>query len=296
MRERLLETTALVELELDFAEEDVAFADRAALRRHLADADGLLADLLASSRLGALVRDGVRVVIGGRPNAGKSTLLNALVERDRAIVAETPGTTRDAVEAEREIEGLLFRFVDTAGLRDTADRVEAEGVRRAHAAIAGADALLYVYDATAGLDAGEAAFLDALAASHPALPVLQVANKADLLDGAPAPREAVVLSAQAALDEPGRLDPLRRALLDAVAAGLAGAEASALVVNERHRQHLARAREAMRRAQEALDGAAGGETLALDLRTALDELGAVTGAVTSEDVLGAIFGRFCIGK
>jgi len=295
-RERLVETTALVELELDFAEEDVAFAGRDALAALLSEADRLLSDLLAGARLGALVRDGVRVVIGGRPNAGKSTLLNALVERDRAIVDDTPGTTRDVVEAERELGGLLFRFVDTAGLRDTADRIEAEGVRRTHAAIAAADALLYVYDATAGLDAEEEAFLEKLAAEPPALPVLRVANKADLLPGGAGAGGAFLLSALAALAEPALLDPLCRALLDAVAAGLSDAEASALVVNERHRQHLERARAAVRRAQAALDRGTGGDTLALDLRAALHELGAVTGAVTTEDVLDAIFSRFCIGK
>lgn len=300
VRERLVETTALVELELDFAEEDVLFAGRDGLARLLDDAEKLLSDLLDSARLGALVRDGVRVVIGGRPNAGKSTLLNALVERDRAIVSATPGTTRDAIEVEREIGGLLFRFVDTAGLRGTADRVEAEGVRRAHAAIGTADALVYVYDATAGLDAEEAAFLETRAAEQPALAVLRVANKTDLLpDGASegANRNGTFpLSARAALAAPALLDSLRRALLDAVAAGLADAEASALVVNERHRQHLDRARAAVRRAQEALRHGTGGDRLALDLRTALHELGAVTGAVTTEDVLDAVFSRFCIGK
>jgi tRNA modification GTPase len=296
VRGRLVETTALVELELDFAEEDVAFAGRADLARLLADTDRLLSDLLATGRLGALVRDGVRVVIGGRPNAGKSTLLNALVERDRAIVSETPGTTRDAIEAEREIDGLLFRFVDTAGLRDTADRIEAEGVRRTHQAIGTADALVYVYDATAGLDGGEEAFLERLAAAQPALPVLRVANKTDLMPAGAATGGAYALSAREALGAPALLAPLRRALLEAVASGLADAEASALVVNERHRQHLEKARAAVRRAQAALANGTGGDTLALDLRAALHELGAVTGAVTTEDVLDAIFSRFCIGK
>jgi tRNA modification GTPase len=296
VRARLVETTALVELELDFAEEDVSFAERDALARLLADADRLLSDLLDTARLGALVRDGVRVVIGGRPNAGKSTLLNALVERDRAIVSEAPGTTRDAVEAEREIGGLLFRFVDTAGLRAAADRIEAEGVRRAHQAIGTADVLVYVYDVTAGLDAGEEAFLRQLGAEQPALSVLRVANKTDLLPAGAETDGAFALSAREALTEPVLLDGLRRALLDAVAAGLADAEASALVVNERHRQHFERARAAVRRAQAALGRGTGGDTLALELRAALHELGAVTGAVTTEDVLDAIFSRFCIGK
>ncbi|MEL6616890.1 MAG: tRNA uridine-5-carboxymethylaminomethyl(34) synthesis GTPase MnmE, partial [Bacteroidota bacterium] len=181
IKDRLVETAALVELELDFSDEDVEFADRSTLARLLAEASGEIEALLSTARLGAFVRDGVRVVIGGRPNAGKSTLLNALVEHDRAIVSDIPGTTRDSVEAEREIDGLLFRFVDTAGLRETEDAIEAEGVRRSKAAASGADVLVYVHDARAGLDAPEAAFLRDLSDRRPDLPILRVANKADLL-------------------------------------------------------------------------------------------------------------------
>ncbi|HYE96031.1 MAG TPA: tRNA uridine-5-carboxymethylaminomethyl(34) synthesis GTPase MnmE [Rubricoccaceae bacterium] len=297
LRAALVETTALVELELDFSEEDVAFAHRDDLAALLQEADHLLTTLLDSARLGALVRDGVRVVLGGRPNAGKSTLLNALLGHDRAIVSETPGTTRDAVEAEGELGGLRFVFVDTAGLRATADAVEAEGVRRTHRAIAGADALVYVFDATVGLDEDEQAFLDRLAGEKPALPVVPVANKVDLLPpGGVQSGDALALSAREALAEPARLASLRQALLDAVTPGLADAEGSGVVVNERQRRHLADAHEAVRRAQAALDAGVSGDRLALDLRAALGALGAVTGAVTNEDVLDAIFSRFCIGK
>src|SRR5690606_38139750 len=155
----------------------------------------LLERLLGSYRLGTLVRDGVRVVIGGRPNAGKSTLLNALVGRDRAIVSATPGTTRDEIEAEAEIEGLRFRFVDTAGLRATADQIEAEGVRRARRAIDQADVLLYVYDLTQGLDADEQAFLDEVRGG---LPVLVIGNKEDLVDAAATANGTLFLSARQA--------------------------------------------------------------------------------------------------
>ncbi len=297
LRDRLVETCALVELELDFAEEDVFFAGREDLERLLGEAERLLDDLLATTRLGALVRDGVRVVIGGRPNAGKSTLLNALAERDRAIVSPTPGTTRDAVEAECEISGLSFCFVDTAGLRETADAVEAEGVRRTRRAIASADALVYLYDATRGLDAEEQAFLKEIAGEHPHLPVLRVANKADLLAPGVRPSgDALALSARAALEDPSALDGLRAALLKILAPTLGDAEGSSVVVNERHRQHLAAARAAVQSARQALGRGATGDTLALDLRAATDELGAVTGAVTNEEVLDAIFSRFCIGK
>ena len=292
VRQALLDTAALVELELDFSEEDVAFADRAALADLLDRADALLARLLSTARLGALARDGVRVVLGGRPNAGKSTLLNALAGADRAIVSDVPGTTRDSVEAEVEWGGLAVRLVDTAGLRETADAVEAEGTARARRAIDAADVLLYVVDAALGPDAEERAFLDALTARRPDLAVLRLANKADLAPEAP-PWADLALSAREALARPERLDALRARLLDALRLDLTAPDAGLVTVNERHRHHLAAAREAVRRARADLTQ---GDTLALDLREALREIGLVTGTVTAEDVLGAVFSRFCIGK
>lgn len=303
VREALLQTTALVELELDFGEEDVEFADRERLLRLLTDVDNHLTDLLDSARLGALVREGVRVVIGGRPNAGKSTLLNALLERDRAIVSDTPGTTRDALEAEREIGGLRVRLVDTAGLRETANAIEAEGVRRSRAAIEHADALVYVVDVTRGLDVDEEAFVARLVVERKDLPVLLVLNKIDRVSGDAARAGAssevwatLSLSAQRALSEPMHLRPLRDALLEAIGASRPEQESAPIAVNERHRNHLDRARRAVRRARRAVVSNHGGDTLALDLRTARHELGAITGEVTTEDVLGAIFSQFCIGK
>lgn len=294
IRASLIQTAALIELELDFVEEDVEFADRPQLEQLLGDSATLLAELLDSYRLGALVRDGVRVVIGGRPNVGKSTLLNALVERDRAIVSAIPGTTRDEVEGEKEIGGLLFRFVDTAGLRDTVDQIEAEGVRRTHRAIQDADALLYVFATTSGLCDEEVAFLDQLAEDRPDFPVIRIANKADLK-----PAEvggAIPLSAIKAISDPTLLDGLRESLLAAVAGNLTSSDSSTIVVNKRHHQHLVAALEAVLRAQQATQKSVSDDRLALDLRAALHELGAITGAITNEDVLDAIFSQFCIGK
>jgi tRNA modification GTPase len=304
VRQSLVQTAALVELELDFGEEDVEFADRDSLRDLLAEADRLLEELAGSARLGALARDGVRVVLGGRPNAGKSTLLNALVGDDRAIVSPVAGTTRDAVEAEAEIGGLRVRFVDTAGLRETADAIEAEGTRRARAAIDASDVLVYVVDASVGLDDEERAFLTALARRRPELPVVLVQNKADLVDGparlgveAEGAGAALAVSAHGALADPAALDGLRRSLLAAVRAeGLDAAAGGLVAVNERHRTHLEAARAAVGRAQRSLAAGSGGDTLALDLRAALHELGLVTGAVTTEHVLDAVFSQFCIGK
>ena len=301
LRDELLELCAYVELELDFAEEDVAFADRERLERLLEHSEALLSELLDSYQLGALLRDGVRVVIGGRPNAGKSTLLNALLGRDRAIVSATPGTTRDEIEAEAEIRGLRFRFVDTAGLRAAADAVEAEGVRRARRSIETGDVLLYVYDLTRGMDDGERAFLRSLPASQPGLSVLLVGNKRDLVSGEASPPDGVgarflPISAREGVADPAALEALVDTLVETVTAGLSRADASPVVMNQRHRAHLRAALDAVRAARRALAADASGDALALDLRIALHELGAITGAITNEDVLDQIFSRFCIGK
>ena len=323
LRQELLDTCALVELELDFSEEDVDFADHERLKQLLDEAARLVDTLLGSYTLGEKLRDGVRVVIGGRPNAGKSTLLNALTGRDRAIVSATPGTTRDAVEAEVEIEGLLFRFVDTAGLRETADAIEAEGVRRAEQTISTSDVLLYVYDLAEGFQAADETFLQRLQNEEPELPVLLIGNKDDLVVGGgnpahedpvaahsagnghsaadatspPAERPPILrLSATEAFRQQEALQPLIDRLTATVAAGLADADASPVVMNQRHLQHLRQAREALRRTRRALAAGMSGDMLTLDLRAALDELGAITGKITNEDVLGQIFSRFCIGK
>lgn len=316
VRRELLQTCALVELELDFAEEDVEFADKAQLEALLARTASLLERLLDSYRLGTLVRDGVRVVIGGRPNAGKSTLLNALVGRDRAIVSPTPGTTRDEIEADVEISGLTFRFIDTAGLRETEDLIEAEGVRRTHSAIDRSDALLYVYDATLGLDDDEIAWLERFTVKHSdtklsgaaqfvdsdseaSVPILIVSNKHDLVSvdaESMLVLPTVALSAEQAAADPDVLRGVRSWLVDTVRADLADPEATPVVVNQRHRQHFVRALDSVSNAREALAADASGDTLALDLRAALHDLGAVTGEITNEDVLGTIFSQFCIGK
>ena len=307
LREELLELRAFIELELDFSDEDVDFADEERLAELLDEAEALLSDLIDSYATGEKLRDGVHVVIGGRPNAGKSTLLNALVGDERAITSATPGTTRDRVEADAQIDGVRFRFTDTAGLRTASDEIEAEGVRRAEHAIAEADVLLYLYDLAEGLTDEERAFLDehAPAANGASMgAALLIGNKADLLEGdAPAFQQAngaalpaVTLSALRAQRETDRLAPVTDFLRKTVAGELSRAEHSPVVMNQRHRRHLRTAREAVGRARDALDRGVSGDLLTLDLREALDEIGQITGAVTNEDVLDQIFSRFCIGK
>lgn len=296
VRSRLLETCSLVELELDFSEEDVEFADRDRLASLLDETSELLDRLLGSAHLGTLIRDGIRVVIGGRPNAGKSTLLNGLLGTDRAIVSDIPGTTRDEIEAEAEIDGLLFRFVDTAGLRDASDVIEAEGVKRTHRAIQRSQILLYVHDVTKGLDADERRFLDDMAERHPELMIIRLGNKADLAgDEIDTPGYDLRLSALRAQDHPEALAELREVLVTRARGDLSESDASHIVTNERHRQHLQRAADSIRKARAHIDSASG-DMLSIDLRHALNELGAITGEVTTEDILGEIFSRFCIGK
>jgi tRNA modification GTPase len=300
LREELLELCAFVELELDFSEEDVDFADLDRLRTLLENATSLLEELLGTTQTGEKLRDGVRVVIGGRPNAGKSTLLNALVGRDRAIVSPTPGTTRDEIEAEAEIDGLRYRFVDTAGLRDTSDQIEAEGVRRAEQSIQEADVLLYVYDLAVGLDSEEIAFLRNVTASEPHLSPLLIGNKSDLVGDVPVAQidaiPSLACSAERGVADAEEVEPVTDWLTETVTDGLSRSDASAVVMNQRHRQHLQDALDAVRSAQQALDAGVSGDMLTLDLRTALHELGAITGEITNEDVLDQIFSRFCIGK
>jgi len=300
LREELVELTALIELELDFSEEDVEFANRERLEELLDRSGRTLHELLNSYQIGAVIRDGVRVIIGGRPNAGKSTMLNALLGRDRAIVSDIPGTTRDEIEAETEIGGLLFRFIDTAGLRDTEDVIEAEGVRRAQESIRTGDVLLYLFDLSTGLDENECTFVRDIRQSQPDLPIILVGNKRDLAPSgeysAPLDLPFFAVSAELGRANPDELQPLVDALVETVARGLSEASASPVVVNQRHREHLGRALEAVRNARRALGANTSGDALVLDLRLALHELGAITGEITNEDVLDQIFSRFCIGK
>ncbi len=286
LRMALLDVCALAELEIDFSDEDVQFADRRALRSLLHNTQRLLTHALASYALGELVREGVRVVIAGRPNAGKSTLLNALLGEDRAIVSDTPGTTRDTVAADKEIGGLLFRFIDTAGLHDAVDLIEAEGVRRSREAIVKADLVLYVYDLSVGLAESEHTFLASINHAN----VLVVGNKADLAGGA----QGLAISALKALGDASALEALRAAVVAAVVDQ--DADTVRLVTSQRHHAHLRAASDAVARALAALDQGMPVDLFTMDLRAALNELGCITGAVTNEDVLGAIFSRFCIGK
>lgn len=306
LRDRLVELLAHVEAAIDFTEEDIVFIQPQELAGRLRETGTAIARLVATSREGRLLREGTTVAIVGRPNVGKSSLLNALLQTDRAIVTQVPGTTRDVLEEVLNIRGVPVRILDTAGVRQTEDPVEQEGVRRTRAAMEQAELLLMLVDGSLPLSVEDRTFL----ALHPDKPRLLVINKSDLPcrvtdDTVRAcfqnqPAAIVRLSALTGAGLDGLRDAIRRTVLRGdKATGLAsGFEpgASAVVTRLRHQDALQKAGEALERAVESVEGRLSGEFVAMDLRAGIDALGEITGAVTTEDILERIFRDFCIGK
>ena len=287
----------LVEAAIDFSlEEHVYTIDAETIAARLQPIMDGLHHLLATYDAGRLRHEGVRLAIVGPPNAGKSSLLNHLLDEERAIVTDVPGTTRDYLEEGVVIRGLLFTVIDTAGIRDTDDRVEALGVERSRGMVRGADAVLFIADAS---DPGPGLELYAeLRASdlNPSAPWTFVWNKMDRVSAAPdgAPAEHTVSISVSSGDG---LAALPGALLElAGRAGVRLDEDTVLISRARHRDALTGALDALERAFTASEGGLEHELIALDLRDGLSELGSLTGAVTSDDVLNRIFGDFCIGK
>ena len=285
LRQSLLELAALLELELDFSEEDVEFASRSRLRQLAAEVCETLRRLHTSFAAGHAVKEGIPVAIIGATNAGKSSLLNALVGDDRAIVSPVHGTTRDIVEDTLTLGDYRLRLMDTAGLRHTDDPVEAIGIDRSRNAARRAALILHVVDATSpepvDADTGDT-------------PVLLVINKTDLAPLPPdTPPDAIATSAATGYG----IDHLKAAIAATIERQLGlGASPDMIVTNERHAAALARAAEAAQRVINALDADLPGDLIAQDLRETLHHLGEITGAITTPEILATIFSRFCIGK
>ena len=291
LREALIGFAGLLELELDFAEEDVEFADRARFDALLADLLSRVGRLADSFATGNAMKEGIPVAIVGATNRGKSTLLNALLGDDRAIVSDIPGTTRDTVEDACTLDGLRFRFIDTAGLRDTDDVVEAEGIRRALAKASSASTVLLLLDASTDAHEDVQARIDALDLT-PDAHIIVVWNKCDL---APAPSGAVDVPTLSLSASTGAgLDELRQALLDQHRADDQGHQL--VVTNLRHFESLTAAKAALQAVRDGLGNGIPGDLVAVDARLALHHLGEITGAVHADDILGHIFSHFCIGK
>ncbi len=282
LREELLTVTSLLELELDFGEEDVEFADRERLEHMLENTDGVVTRLMESFRVGNAIREGVAVAIVGRPNVGKSTLLNRLVGDDRAMVSDIAGTTRDTIEESVVIDDIRFRFVDTAGLHDTDDKLEQMGIERTERAIRQAQIVLYMTEPSQHdlelpmLSAGQT--------------LLIVVNKIDT-SSARDIEDAIYISAR----EGAGIDNLRQALRATVdTEGLYRGEV--VVSNMRHFEALSRAHNHLGEALNALHNGISEELLAEDIRSAITALAEITGRITSDDILRNIFSHFCIGK
>jgi tRNA modification GTPase len=295
LRERLLDQLAELEARVDF-EEDLPPLDGRAVRSELEVVRGELERLVAESRQGELLREGLRVAIVGRPNVGKSSLLNLLSRRERAIVTDLPGTTRDLLESDLVLDGVPLTLLDTAGIRPTDDRVELLGIERSRQALAGADAVLLLFDLVAGWTAAD----QELRALVPqGVPLLLVGNKRDALPEGAAPASVPSSPAEAplvrisALTGAGR-DGLVAALLGCCGAGeLQGLQ---VALNGRQRELAAAAATSLARSLEAADQGLPWDFWTIDLRGAITGLGAITGEEVSEAVLERIFSRFCIGK
>ena len=278
LRERLLHFTSLIELELDFADhEELEFADRSELKTLATEIETKLTNLLRSFRTGNAIRHGIPVAIVGAPNVGKSTLLNALLGEQRAIVSDIQGTTRDTVEDTLILDGILFRLIDTAGLRETNDLVENLGIERSRKAMEQAQIVIYLSDnGEWTLDIGHSGT------------VIQVLNKIDLplIENR---KSKIAISAKK-----GAIDPLKNELVRIAKESM---QTSAVMLsNVRHYEAVKRAHEAIERVQQGLADELSGELLSLDLQDCLSALGEVTGQITNQEVLSNIFSKFCIGK
>lgn len=291
LRTELIHFASLVELELDFSEEDVEFANRDQMKSLIEKIVVVLKKLIRSFELGNVIKKGVPVVIAGKPNVGKSTLLNALLNEERAIVSDIAGTTRDTIEDEITIQGIQFRFIDTAGIRDTEDIIEAKGVERTFEKIHQSAIIIYLYDAneTHGEELNTIiSELEAITAKNNSHLVL-VANKNDKGNTALHPQSLSI----SALQGKG-IKELEEKLLDLIHYNESANET--ILTNIRHVEALQKTSEALERVLYGIDNPVTSDFLAMDIKQALHYLGEITGAISTDDLLENIFSKFCIGK
>ena len=285
LRERLLTFTSLIELELDFADhEELEFADRQQLFDLAQEIDTTISGLVGSFKTGNAIKQGIPVAIIGAPNVGKSTLLNALLGEERAIVSDIQGTTRDTVEDTLVLGGMLFRFIDTAGMRQTDDTIESLGIERSRQAAQRAAVILHLQDATQPVD-----ILSQIEDLQDKT-IIHIYNKVDLLPGFMAGKNSIGISAKN-----GDVGGIIQQLV-ALAAEQYDTRNAVTISNTRHYEALVRALEAIHRVQNGLQMQISGEFLSMDLQDCLTALGEITGQITSQEVLNNIFGKFCIGK
>ena len=299
LREELLNFASLIELELDFAEEDVEFADRTQFKELVDRISFVLKRLIDSFAVGNVIKNGIPVAIVGEPNVGKSTLLNALLNEDRAIVSEIAGTTRDTIEDEISIGGIGFRFIDTAGIRDTKDIVESIGIKKTFEKIDQSQVVIYLFDAQKNMEQLESVRIEIekIRNKHPQKPLLVIANKIDTLDEIQLAEvnnsitDIFPLSAKTGFG----IEQLTNSLLNLINTGSLRNDET-IVTNSRHYDALLKAFEEIQKVKHGLETGLSGDLLAIDIKQALNHFGEITGEITTDDLLGNIFANFCIGK
>jgi tRNA modification GTPase len=296
LREQLLTFSALIELELDFSQEDVEFADRGKLQKLVSDALQKTKALTDSFRVGNVIRNGVSVAIIGKPNAGKSTLLNVLLNEDRAIVSDIPGTTRDTIEEVINIDGIMFRLIDTAGIREqSSDVIENAGMDKSRQKMQQADIVIYLFDANAiepkELERTEKE-LGEISPNY-----LLVANKIDVVSEAELKQRYAEMAGVIFISAKNKLhiEVLKERMVDKVLQGKTETE-NVIVTNARHYHALNEVQKSLKDVSDGLENKIPGDLLALDIRRCLHYLGEITGEITNEDQLDYIFSKFCIGK
>ena len=294
LREKLIRFSALIELELDFATEDLEFANRKEFYHLINELTISTQDLMDSFKLGNVIKNGVNVAIVGKPNAGKSTLLNTLLNENRAIVSEIAGTTRDTIEEVLNINGILFRLIDTAGIRDSGDKIEVMGVEKSLEKMRLADIVMYVFD---GISETREGLMEAVAKMEEMKQTyLLVGNKMDLsdekkLNGKFSNEEIIYISAK----KHSHISELREKLTGVLVEGQVNTEHT-IVTNARHYAALQEVARSLGDIRKGLDAKIPGDLLSLDIRRCLHYLGEITGEITNEDRLDFIFSKFCIGK
>ncbi len=299
LREELLNFASLIELELDFAEEDVEFADRTQFKALIERITFVLKRLIDSFAVGNVIKNGIPVAIVGEPNVGKSTLLNALLNEERAIVSDIAGTTRDTIEDEISIGGIGFRFIDTAGIRETSDVVESIGIKKTFEKIEQSQVTVYLFDSEKGISNLNTIQIEIekIKNKYPQKPLLIIANKVDkLTDNQLAELEqhiegVILLSAKTGFG----VEQLTDLLLELINTG-ALRNNETIVTNTRHYDALLKAFEEIQKVKYGLENGLSGDLMAIDIRQALYHFGEITGEITNDDLLGNIFANFCIGK
>jgi tRNA modification GTPase len=292
LREKLVHFASMIELELDFAEEDVEFANRGELKQLVLQINQVISRLITSFELGNVIKNGVPIVIAGKPNVGKSTLLNALLNEERAIVSHIAGTTRDTIEDEINIGGVIFRFIDTAGIRETADLIEAKGVERTLEKMKQAKLIIYMAEAEQTVEEIEE---QVRGLEHQEIPFVLLINKSDLLsDEKRANLERLDAQFICAKEKIG-VEELKENLLHLVNISSLNTNET-ILTNIRHVEALRHTEEALNRVLENVDNPITSDFLAMDIKQALHYLGEIVGEVTTDDLLDNIFSKFCIGK